>query len=119
MATDEDYMAFLDKANKDRDDGLASAEAAKNKPHTASVENVPASKRAYRTLDAEKPLAVPTKLAAVAKDAIYISDADEPFDVVSLRWDGAAKTLPDEGEQFCFMAHNPSPSSTLTASPLK
>lgn len=87
MASDEDYMAFLDKANRDADEAHASAEASAT------------TKTAFKTLDAgETP---PAAIAAVCKDTFYVSDADEPFHPVSLQYTGE-NGLPDEG-MFPFL----------------
>lgn len=79
MASDEDYAAFLEKANQDPSDGKASAQSGK-KPGTKSV-------------DTE----VPKALEQV--DEYYTSDADEPFEPVSLKWKG--DELPSAG-MFVF-----------------
>jgi hypothetical protein len=79
MATDEDYMSFLDKANQDVSGG---------KQTTAQ-----GSKFQFKTTDAGSE--VPKAIREACKDAVYVSDADEPFEEVSLRWNGDG--LPDEG----------------------
>ena len=76
MASDDDYVAFLEKANQDTG---ASSLSAQSKPIST------------RSVDAE----VPQILQQV--DEYYISDADEPFEPVSLKWDG--KGLPSEGRK--------------------
>ena len=92
MASDEDYMAFLDKANQDPMEGYAKTSAAK---------------KGFKTVDdGEK---VPKALVDVTKGKFYISDADEPFVPVCLRWDEGGKGLPDEGMSSRF----PQPSFAL------
>lgn len=81
MANDEDYMSFLDKANQDLDDGQALA--AKQKAQ---------DKAAFKTMDNGSQ--VPKAIKDACKDAVYVTDADEPFEEVSLKWSGDG--LPDE-----------------------
>jgi len=96
MASDEDYMAFLDKANKDPSDGAAELTAASNK------------KQEFKTTDAG--VQVPTVLRNVVEDSFYVSDADEPFVPVCLAWDESGKGLPDE-EDFATLISHHSPSN--------
>lgn len=77
MATDEEYMDFLDKANEDPSKGTAKSESK--------------GKAELKATDTD----VPAPLTKATKDAFYVSDADEPFVPVALKFDG--KTLPDEG----------------------
>lgn len=72
MASDEDYAAFLAKANQDT--GAA--------PSTQSIKT--------KAVDAE----VPHVLLQV--EEYYISDADEPFEPVSLKWD--SDSMPSKGQ---------------------
>jgi hypothetical protein len=83
MASDEDYMAFLNKANQDADEGKAAAT-------TQSA----GQQRTFKTADEGSEL--PKSIADVCKDTFYVSEADEPFKGVSLRWKGEGG-LPDEG----------------------
>lgn len=78
MATDEDYAAFLDKVNQDPNEGAAEQKSGK-------IE--------LKTVDED--VKVPACLSKATKDAFYVSDADEPFVPVALKYGG--KTLPDEG----------------------
>jgi hypothetical protein len=80
MATDEEYMAFLDKANQDPNEGVKSSSSKGEKVELKAT---------------EKGVEVPAVLKQVAGEAFYISDADEPFEVVALKLEG--KGLPDEG----------------------
>ncbi|KAI0137239.1 hypothetical protein BJ170DRAFT_678090 [Xylariales sp. AK1849] len=93
MASDEDYMAFLDKANEDPSEGYA-------KPA--------GGKQEFKATDAG--VQVPAVLKDVVKNAFYVSDADEPFVPVCLKWDEGGKGLPDE-EEFASLISHPSPSS--------
>jgi hypothetical protein len=77
MATDEEYMDFLDKANEDPSAGTAKSQSK--------------GKAELKATDTD----VPAPLTEVTKDAFYTSDADEPFVPVALKFGG--KTLPDEG----------------------
>jgi len=68
MASDEDYASFLEKANQDPSGGKASTQSTK----TAGT----------KAVDTE----VPKVLQEV--EEYYVSDADEPFEPVSLKWKG-------------------------------
>ncbi|KAJ5273336.1 hypothetical protein N7478_008461 [Penicillium angulare] len=72
MASDDAYMDFLNKANADKDAGAGQA---------------PAQGTQTKTVDTSFKL--PASLKDV--DIYYVSDADEPFEPVLLRWEGAAK----------------------------
>ncbi|TLD36968.1 hypothetical protein E2P81_ATG02750 [Venturia nashicola] len=76
MASDEDYAAFLDKANQDPSGGKASAQSSK--------------KAGTKSVDTE----VPKVLEQV--EEYYTSDADEPFEPVSLKWKGDKLPSADE-----------------------
>lgn len=79
MASDEDYMSFLNKANQD-------SSGSGNQATTQS-------KSQFKTTDSgSQP---PAEIKSACKDAFYVSDADEPFEPVSLNYDGS--DLPDEG----------------------
>jgi len=82
MASDDDYAAFLDKANQDPNEGVSKTQSS--------------SKVELKAVD--KDVDVPACLKKATKDAFYVSDADEPFEPVCLKLSG--KTLPDEGLQF-------------------
>lgn len=90
MSSDDAYMSFLDKANAD-----VSGSAPQQGAGTVKTETVHSS------------LSVPKLLQSV--DAYYISDTDEPFEPVALKWDGAAKgAWPSAGMfllLFCFHFH--------------
>lgn len=88
MATDEEYMDFLNKANADADEGRARLQ--QQQQQTASQAN-----GEFKATDAGA--AIPEPLAKVTRDAFYTSDADEPFVPVCLAWNEAGKGLPDEG----------------------
>ncbi|KAB2579654.1 hypothetical protein BFW01_g4768 [Lasiodiplodia theobromae] len=85
MASDEDYAAFLAKANQDT--GAA--------PSTQSIKT--------KAVDAE----VPHVLLQV--EEYYISDADEPFEPVSLKWD--SDSMPSKGEFAKLIGHGSDASS--------
>lgn len=74
MSSDSDYMAFLNKANE----GTTSATSASNK----------GSKTPSRKLVTEG-LTAPRTLKHGLQDVYYVSDSDEPFEEVALKWDGA------------------------------
>jgi len=75
MASDEAYSAFLDQANQDT--GAAKA----------SAESTSATTRATDT-------DVPVSLQKV--EQYYVSEADEPFEPVSLKWNGS--NMPSESK---------------------
>jgi hypothetical protein len=84
MASDEEYMNFLDKANKDPAEGLVNQRGLSNGRHE------------FKATDAGAQ--IPQPLVQATTDAFYTSDGDEPFVPVYLSWDEAGKGLPDEGE---------------------
>ena len=82
MADDNSYMSFLEKANQPLT-GYS----------TASKIETPAEKQ-LKTLDVG--LEVPKAIQSVLeKDVVFVSDADEPFEGVSLKWD--KEELPSAG----------------------
>lgn len=81
MASDEDYMAFLDKANQDPNEGVA-----REQSNGGGKVELKAT---------DKGVTVPEVLKKATKEAFYVSDADEPFVPVCLKFGG--KGLPDEG----------------------
>ncbi|KAI1311799.1 hypothetical protein F5Y03DRAFT_342362 [Xylaria venustula] len=93
MASDEDYMAFLDKANRDPSEGYAKPQSSSNQEFKATDDGAQ----------------IPAAIQQAAKDAFYVSDADEPFVPVSLAWDEGGKGLPDE-EELATLIHHPDPS---------
>lgn len=68
MSSDADYAAFLDKANQDTGASNATTQSSK-KFGTKAVDT-----------------AVPNALESV--EAYYVSDADEPFEAVALKFAG-------------------------------
>ncbi|KAL7817692.1 hypothetical protein V8C26DRAFT_397617 [Trichoderma gracile] len=96
MATDEDYMAFLNKANQDADEGRASAQRSSQGGAAA------AQQRTFKATD--DGAEIPKSIAEALRDAFYVSEADEPFSGVSLRWKGEGG-LPDEVE-FAKLIHH-------------
>ncbi|KAF7713507.1 Uncharacterized protein PECH_003326 [Penicillium ucsense] len=83
MSSDDAYMSFLDKANSDLNAGQSQKQGTSD---TARTETVDANTK------------VPAPLKSV--DAYYVSDADEPFEPVALRWEGASKGDWPNAEQF-------------------
>lgn len=73
MSSDDAYMSFLDKANADLNAGHAPQQGT----DTVRTETVDAN------------VMIPKPLQSV--NAYYISDADEPFEPVALKWEGASK----------------------------
>ncbi|KAK1836181.1 hypothetical protein QBC39DRAFT_109507 [Podospora conica] len=94
MASDDDYLAFLNKANQDPSEGRATTAASD-------------SKSPFKTTSAG--VEVPKVLQALAQreDLVYVSDADEPFVPVALRYEGEGKGggLPDEEEFAKLIGH--------------
>lgn len=78
MASDSDYMAFLDKANKQRDAGR---DEARTKASTQPSKQI-------QTETVDGGVKVPEQLKKV--DAFYVSETDEPFEPVALSWKGAS-----------------------------
>ncbi|KAJ3543675.1 hypothetical protein NM208_g3452 [Fusarium decemcellulare] len=91
MSNDDDYMAFLNKANQD-----TGADAATQQ-----------QKATFKAKDAGSE--VPKEIRQVCKNAVYVSDADEPFEEVSLKWEGK-NGLPTESE-FAKLINHSSPDS--------
>lgn len=79
MASDEDYMNFLNKANEDAGGGSASAQRSGGQDK-------------FKTTDSGRQ--VPQAIQKAIKDEVYVTDADEPFEGVALKCSGG---LPDEG----------------------
>lgn len=77
MSSDEAYGAFLDQANQDIGASKASTK------RSSLAEN--------KTVDTE----VPAQLQNVKRFGTYTSEADEPFEPVSLKW--AGDELPTKG----------------------
>lgn len=90
MAADDDYMAFLNKANEDPSADSGSAAAQSSQGHEGKKQLKAAD------YDAE----IPEPLVAATRDAFYVSDADEPFVAVSLAW-ANGQGLPNEGMWLC------------------
>ncbi|KAM0553915.1 hypothetical protein ACHAPJ_007261 [Fusarium lateritium] len=90
MSNDDDYTAFLNKANQDTGAGASTQEKATFKAKDQGIE-------------------VPKAISDVCKKAVYTSDADEPFEEVSLKWQGK-NGLPTETE-FAKLINHSSPDS--------
>ncbi|KAF5026108.1 hypothetical protein F66182_1796 [Fusarium sp. NRRL 66182] len=90
MSNDDDYMAFLNKANQDTGVGASTQE-----------------KTTFKAKDQGSE--VPKSIINVCKKAVYTSDADEPFEEVSLQWEGN-NGLPSDIE-FAKLINHSSPDS--------
>ncbi|KAI9738436.1 MAG: hypothetical protein M1818_005333 [Claussenomyces sp. TS43310] len=99
MASDEDYMSFLDQANRDP--------AAETGPTTSS-----SAKPQFKATDAGAEIPRELKVPTDKEEWIYVSDADEPFVAVSLKLHGAK--LPDE-ETFAKLIEHPEASAADVA----
>ena len=73
MSSDEAYSAFLDQANQDTGAGDASTQSSHTQLKAADTE-------------------IPAVLQGI--DQTYTSEADEPFEPVSLKWTG--RSMPSE-----------------------
>ncbi|KAK1139654.1 hypothetical protein N8T08_000591 [Aspergillus melleus] len=103
MSSDDAYMSFLDKANADLN-------TARNQPS----QNVSSSVARTETVDAG--VRVPAPLTSI--DAFYISETDEPFEPVTLRWDGASRGLfPDPSHLSSLISPITDLSSSITTLP--
>ncbi|KXX82763.1 hypothetical protein MMYC01_200727 [Madurella mycetomatis] len=101
MASDEDYMAFLNKANQDPSEGVATSTSAQAQAQGQGQEGRARLRATQQGVEVPAPLA-----GLVGKDdAFYVSDADEPFEAVALGWDEAGKGLPDEEEFARLIQH--------------
>ncbi|KAJ4209396.1 hypothetical protein NW767_001302 [Fusarium falciforme] len=91
MSNDDDYMAFLNKANQD----------------TGADATTQQKSSVFKAKDTDSE--VPKEIRNVCKSAVYVSDADEPFEEVSLKWEGK-NGLPTESE-FAKLINHSSPDS--------
>lgn len=86
MSSDDAYMSFLDKANADLNNARAERAQRQSTVRTEAVD-----------IDVR----VPAPLTSV--DAYYVSETDEPFEPVTLKWEKAAKGIwPDPSMSFFF-----------------
>ena len=84
MASDDDYMAFLNKANEDADTGQ----------QQAAAQSATSGQRKFTATD--QGATIPKEIEAVCqRGEVYVTEGDEPFEPVSLKWDNTG--LPDEG----------------------
>ena len=102
MASDEDYASFLEKANADPNEGRVKTQDKSKGGAGAQLKAV------------DDGASVPKELRDAVKGQVFVSDADEPFEVVSLSLKGAGaasakgaaakkgEELPDEGEFFYY-----------------
>ncbi|KAK4190182.1 hypothetical protein QBC35DRAFT_490916 [Podospora australis] len=100
MASDEDYMSFLNKANEDPSAGVSKQQS-----------TTQADKKEFRAT--EEGVEVPKPLTVAVKDAFYVSDADEPFKAVALGWAGEGRGLPDEEEFAQLIQHWDPPNAEI------
>ncbi|KAL2260420.1 hypothetical protein VTK26DRAFT_5575 [Humicola hyalothermophila] len=102
MASDEDYMAFLNKANEDPAKGVAPAPASSSSAAAASQ----AQKQEGEVFRArQEGVEAPKVLVEACRDRFYVSDADEPFEVVAIGWDEGGRGLPSEEEFAELIQH--------------
>lgn len=85
-------MAFLEKANEDPSKGTAAAQGQGRGQGGTGGAAAPFRAR-------QEGVEVPAVLAeaCASGQAVYMSDADEPFEPVAIAWDERGKGLPDEG----------------------
>lgn len=74
MSSDADYASFLDKANQDTGASKASTQQSSSR-----------QKYSTKSVDTDVPAAVKNV------DEYYTSEADEPFEPVSLKWTGSGE----------------------------
>lgn len=86
MASDEDYNNFLEKANEDTGIGKSSGMDARSKKVNTKAVNTD----------------IPANLQNI--EQYYTSDADEPFEPVSLSWQGS--TMPSESMHLSRPSHS-------------
>ncbi|KAK9570515.1 hypothetical protein V6Z96_006814 [Aspergillus fumigatus] len=95
--SDDAYMSFLDKANADLNNARA------QQPQQSS---------GVRTETVDVGVQIPAPLRSV--DAYYISETDEPFEPVALKWEGADKgTWPGPAEFSRLISPNADISSSI------
>lgn len=85
MASDEEYLSFLNQANEDVGEGSVQAK------------NATPRKLQFKAADAGAQIPKELKDPTDKEEWIYISDADEPFVPVSLKL--PSSTLPDESKR--------------------
>ncbi|KAH7636041.1 hypothetical protein B0T09DRAFT_255642, partial [Sordaria sp. MPI-SDFR-AT-0083] len=98
MASDDSYMAFLNKANEDPSVGYP-----RDRPDPATQK---VGGNGFKTRDEDVDLPSPIAKLLDKGDKFYVSDADEPFEGVALKYGGGS--LPDE-EKFASLINHPSP----------
>ncbi|PYI08257.1 hypothetical protein BO78DRAFT_395867 [Aspergillus sclerotiicarbonarius CBS 121057] len=96
MSSDDAYMSFLNKANADLTAGQS--QPATTSSSSARIETIHTDVR------------IPAPLTSV--DAFYISETDEPFEPVALKWDGAARGIWPDASHLSNLI---SPDKDLTA----
>ncbi|KAL3474373.1 hypothetical protein BJX99DRAFT_231733 [Aspergillus californicus] len=85
MSSDDAYMSFLNKANADRDTGRSESQQ--------TTQSSPA-----RTETVDVNVSVPAPLTSVKE--YYISDSDELFEPVALKWQGAQRGVWPGSSEF-------------------
>ncbi|EGO56751.1 hypothetical protein NEUTE1DRAFT_84250 [Neurospora tetrasperma FGSC 2508] len=98
MASDDSYMAFLNKANEDPSLGYP-----RDRPNPATQK---VGSNTFKTRD--EGVSPPSPIAKLLEkgDKFYVSDADEPFEGVALKF--GEEMLPDE-ETFASLINHPNP----------
>ncbi|MCJ1280776.1 hypothetical protein MMC26_000093 [Xylographa opegraphella] len=91
MSSDEGYSAFLDQANQDTGAGDASTQSS-HAPLKATDTDVPAALQGI--------------------EQTYVSEADEPFEPVSLKWTG--RSMPSENDFASLIGHKAEVSTLST-----
>ncbi|KAJ6100158.1 hypothetical protein N7467_001693 [Penicillium canescens] len=103
MSSNDAYMAFLNKANADSSDGQA--------------QTTQESSDVLRTKTVDSSLSIPKPLKNI--DAYYVSDTDEPFDPVVLKWDAAKDdTWPSIAELASLISESNDLSRSIESLPL-
>ena len=90
MSSDEAYASFLDKANEDPSSNTKTASSSSAPKSGGSGSG--GGSLSTKAVDTD----VPKGLQDVAGQEFYVSDSDEPWEAVSLNWEGKGDL--DEGE---------------------
>ncbi|KAE8144653.1 hypothetical protein BDV25DRAFT_145409 [Aspergillus avenaceus] len=99
--SDDAYMAFLDKASADLKEARS---------------RLPPDADEVRTETVEIGVRIPAPLASI--NSFYISETDEPFEPVTLRWEGASKgVFPDPSHFSSLISPRTDLSSSITTLP--
>ena len=80
MSSDADYASFLDKVNQPTGSSSTQSKSHQTRSKGLSTKSVEISN-------------IPQSLKEGLEDVYYVSDTDEPFEVVGLKWDAGKGDL--------------------------